>query len=138
MFARKLEGRLYRSGFERGKASLIELHCDDGTFFKFVLHLKLDGTRTARTIVLAETEEEERKILCRRYLPRGKKIGKSFPKLESGRWRPERCWLDEVAKRRPQKRWMRVKKTRAMSRFKQGVCPRTILSDEMKRLLKIA
>ena len=137
MFARKLQTRVYRKGPERGKASLIELQNGKGEFFRFVLHLKLDGARTARTIYLEETEKK-RRCICKHYLPQGKKVGRYFPKLESNRWRPARCWLDEVAKRRPQKHWTRVKKTRAMSRFKRGICPGKRLSNEMKRLLKVS
>ena len=137
MFARKLQTRMYRKGPVQGKVSLIELYRENGAFLSFVLHLKLYEACTTRTICLKETEEE-RKDICERYLPQGKKVGKDFPELKSNRWRPARCWLDEVAKRRPQERWMRVKKTRAMSRFKRGICPGTRLSNEMKRLLKVS
>lgn len=137
MFVKKLRGCVYRKGRVQGRLSLIEVHRENGEFLSFVLHLKLDGTRAARTIYLKE-KEEEREEVCRRYLPQCGKSRRSFPGLRSNRWQPGCVWLDDAAKRCPQKNWMRVKKTRAMSRFKRGVCPRIKFSNEMKRLLKMS
>lgn len=96
LYAEKILRRKITRGNKKYYVSLIQVEDPVDKYFRFLLCLKEIGSGKYVTVHLKDKREEKEEVI-KRYFPRSRGVGRTFPKISSPQWRRSKYYLATVA-----------------------------------------